>query len=1280
MSAKGPSHVLKAARLLPFICVLGSMLWTDKLVAAVSLPSLPVDLPVTNGLIRWWPNLFDVRDEVTGQEGVVMGVLEPVESKEEDPTRFRKGGVRLQLQPAVTNEVFTMVFWVLASGWQHDLLGQETAEHQWYVRHLAGTAAFNYFIAGIDLTHNEEDECFFVAPHQWSHVAIWRRNDGTSVVWLNGKLALEGKTSHPWPGKSRWLTVGAANPFDGHFEGTLRDLSVYDRNLSSSEIKELYAFGPRPRPTRNTSARLAATAKQIAFDISTNTVTSSDRNWTHRRYNTEDGLPDNVVKAVLQSKSGYLWIGTQNGLARFDGKHFRLFNAGNTPALAAIGDTVFSISEGSSGTIWAGIFGGLLRIRNLEFTALTNGLPQRFILQAEEAADGSVWVAGFATGVPRGPMWLRRYDPETQLSYSETMVPGHIRRLIPATNGVWIATEQPSLVQFWNGQSGTPSVLVSVGITPPEVQIANRAAGSDEMSVRAWCVRNEPHYWWASTVLGNNAPVFSWLWHHESPRPWSARWAGETLDEQWSAVLRGLARSRGDQLEIVTLPDRANATEISAACANREGGIWFASEEDGLHFLQEKLVRVFTSDDGLAGNDVRSVSADQDGNVWAGSFGGLSKWQNGKWHDFGKDHLQSVTLDKSGNPWFGSAGFSPMQIGRTFSDSTKTISRIVLRDLFNDPNSLCFAKDGTLWVASQEGLCWLKPEYLIRRADDAWEIDPQRLKAGYGRYTVGRDLPSVSPVGLVEDSDGGIWLGSMNRGGLFQLIKGQFRRFSEIDGLPGKNWIPVYLDSSNSLWIITDEGIVRRSAGRFQAITEKDGLPNDSFSDLIEDKLGNYWISGKRGIHRLDRVESERFLDGLTNQVHTLTLGTRDGMLTPECSSLNYPTMARTPDGHIWVATRKGLATFDPQRVVLDTKPISSSIEKVRVNGEEALFTEHKGGSAPLILPAGSGERLEFHFSAVSLTDADRIKFRHRLDGYDTDWSPASDIRLAFYTNLRPGSYLFRVKAANGHGIWSANEARASFVIRPFFWQTTTFYIALGISGIAVALLAHLYHLRRQRGAQNLRYEQAMLNEKSRIAADMHDELGARLTQIAILGEIAKTQKTDTAKTDATLTRISQAARELTANMSELVWATNPRNDSLENLVVHLRELAAVELENLGIQPRLNFPAVVPVLRVSALHRRNLVLILKEALHNIAKHAGRCSVEITFEMRENNLILKVIDNGRGFSAKWGVPRGNGLSNMQRRASDLGGAFSVHSVPAGGTCIEAVIPLGSQAGV
>lgn len=305
---------------------------------------------------------------------------------------------------------------------------------------------------------------------------------------------------------------------------------------------------------------------------------------------------------------------------------------------------------------------------------------------------------------------------------------------------------------------------------------------------------------------------------------------------------------------------------------------------------------------------------------------------------------------------------------------------------------------------------------------------------------------------------------------------------------------------------------------------------------------------------------------------------------------------------------------------------------------------------------------------------ADRVKFRHRLDGYDSDWSPETDLRLAFFTNLRPGAYRFRVKAANAHGVWNEQETTLSFVILPFFWQTRAFHVGVAVAVVALAAGLHWRRLSGQRRLQDLRHQQALTSEKARIAADMHDELGAALTQIAILGEVAKSQAGNEGQTRSTLDRISQAARDVTARMSDLVWATNPRNDTLDNLVAYLREHAASQLESTAIQPRLKFPVSFPEGRVSATFRRNLLLALKESLNNIIKHAAASEVFVQLEIAGPSLLLRIRDNGRGFDPSKRNSAGNGLGNMEKRVRDLGGEFSLASTPGQGTRIEVSVPL------
>jgi len=310
----------------------------------------------------------------------------------------------------------------------------------------------------------------------------------------------------------------------------------------------------------------------------------------------------------------------------------------------------------------------------------------------------------------------------------------------------------------------------------------------------------------------------------------------------------------------------------------------------------------------------------------------------------------------------------------------------------------------------------------------------------------------------------------------------------------------------------------------------------------------------------------------------------------------------------------------------------------------------------------------------VSLAAADRVRFRYRLDGYDRDWSAETNLRLAFYTHLRPGHYQFRVKAANSHGIWNDQEARLPFVIAPYLWERPVSWVALALLIAIVAGALHRHRLGVLRRLEELKHGEALASERERIAADMHDQLGSALTQITMYGEAAKGQLEDKPRSVHSLDRITQIAREVAADISDLVWAIQPRHDLLEDLAAYAREHAAQQLDGAGIQARLSFPTALPKFHVSATLRRNLLLVVKEALHNIVKHSGATEAALQLDVAAAWLVLRIQDNGRGFEEVTPVTRGNGLRNMRRRVQELDGQFDLQTTPGQGTRIEVRVPL------
>jgi signal transduction histidine kinase/sugar lactone lactonase YvrE len=919
-------------------------------------------------------------------------------------------------------------------------------------------------------------------------------------------------------------------------------------------------------------------------------------------------------------------------------------------------------------------------------------LPERFIVQAEPAGDGSLWVAGFRLEPPRGLCRLRRFHPDTGISSAEVIVPGQLRRLLPATHGVWLATEQPELLLFWDGRSPALAVIAKASASPPTLRVSHAASVPAETQVRGWRGTSESGALWATIELGRAGPAVGWHWTTANSLPEAGWFRAKSATQAWLGCKSGLARLRGQDLEILETPDAPAFTTIACLATDRAGGVWFGTPQDGLHVVQERLVRVFTTRDGLGMNEIRSVCVQRDGTVVAAGDGPLSFGRDGQWTRTAEPfYLLSMVADPRGHLWAGLRHAGKLAVLRVAETGPPEFLLPAVEWSF--PNALHLSSNGTLWVACGRGLTWIKTEAL---SEGTGALEEARRRGAFGRLSVGRELPAGQPLGLVEDRDGSIWAGTIGKGLIHVVPDGtpapatarQVEVFTQRDGLPDNFCLPAHLDDSGALWVLTGSGLARRRAGRFQAIQAADGLPADLFGGLVEDDLGHFWLSGRRGIHRLDRRELEALLDGRIGRVRSLTLGVRDGLLTPECSSGQYPGIAKSADGRMWVATRHGLAVFDPRRVARDTQPLPAIIESLVVNREELTDWESRlqaersdqpaetGPPRPLALrlPAGSGRRLEFHYAAVSLTAADRLRFRHRLDGYDRDWSPETDLRLAFFTNLRPGDYRFRVKAANSHGVWNEQETTLAFTIAPYLWERRGFWVAVALGTGLIAAVLHRHRLGVLRRLEELKRRAELAAERERIAADMHDDLGSALTHITITGELAKTQVTDPAHTRRALERMTHAAREVAANVSELVWATDPRHDSIEELVVHLREQAALQLDAAGLRAQLDFPERAPAGRVSATLRRNLPLVVKEAIHNIVKHAGATEVQMRLTVEDRGLKLLIADNGQGFEPAAAGAHGHGLRNMRRRVEEVGGVFHLRSAAGQGTTVLFELPL------
>jgi signal transduction histidine kinase len=402
-----------------------------------------------------------------------------------------------------------------------------------------------------------------------------------------------------------------------------------------------------------------------------------------------------------------------------------------------------------------------------------------------------------------------------------------------------------------------------------------------------------------------------------------------------------------------------------------------------------------------------------------------------------------------------------------------------------------------------------------------------------------------------------------------------------------------------------------------------------------------------------------------------------------ECSSGFQPSCWRSSDGQLYFSTANGVVSVNPSEVTQNRVPPKIIIEEILVDGK----TRHvptRPSSAGAITHTDSVLKIEpgrhyvqFRFTGLSFTSPDGVRFRVKLDGVDRDWQSTGEERWIGYGPLLPGNYRFNVRASNNDGFWSENGDALAFTVQPFFWETLWFKIGLSLATLAaLGLVVGLDQRRRFRlKLERIERQREMEHERTRIARDLHDDLGTSLTQISMLSALANREKTPPAEAKEIIQQVRGRAKEMVIALDEIVWAVNPQNDSLNGLASYLGHFAEEFFQPTGIRCRLDIPAELPEKTLSAELRHHLFLAFKEALNNAARHSKATEVCVRIEYQANNLDISVKDNGRGFSANGSeATSGNGLPNMKRRLEQSGGTAEIISAVGKGTEIEFHVPL------
>jgi signal transduction histidine kinase/ligand-binding sensor domain-containing protein len=968
-------------------------------------------------------------------------------------------------------------------------------------------------------------------------------------------------------------------------------------------------------------------------------------NYFMRVWQTDDGLPENGVNAIVQTGDGYLWIGTFSGLVRFDGVRFAIFDIKNSPAM--LSDRVTSLFEDDSGNLWIGYeTGGLTRYHNGMFQSTeTPAWKGRKILAIGEDRARDIW----ALGVDGSLLRLRdsliiesQTGAESELGsfvkdrYGKTWVlwngkisllegdhleaapfhPGYATGYVQGMGrgrdgGLWIASDG-RLHEWKETDWGKDLGMAAWGIDATMSSLVEMSGGGLVAGVvdHGLCLVR-PY----NTVLYFNRT-------NGLPSDWVRCLCEDREGNLWIGSGNGLVEFRPNNIAIVDSPDHWQGRAVLTITEAHDGALWIGTEGAGLYRMKQAEWRHFDAAQGILNSFVWSASEDAQGQLWAGTWGGGLFVQRG-------DHFEHAP------------GF-------------EEVTAPVL--------ALLHIADGSTWVGTRNGLA---------------HCDHGKVQ-WYGSNE-GLIHPDVRAV--VQDRQGAVWFGMLG-GGLGVIENGRVRQFRKVNGLSSDFVQCLRLDNDGSLWIGTSGGGLNRlKKGQFAAISISQGLPNDVICDIEDDEHGNFWFSSHGGIFRVSKNLLNACADGLTNSVHCIVYGKGDGLPTLECSGGFQPAGCRTADGRLWFPTSKGLVAVDTSEPKLNQLPPPVIIEDLLINGRPVERGTLEASAVRI--PPGQN-RFEIHYTGLSLVAPEKVKFKYRLDGLDREWVSAGMNRFASYSYVPPGHYTFHVIACNNDDIWNETGRTLAIIVLPHFWQTWWFRLLIGLCMVAAGGAGVLVEMRRRmrRKLARIESQRAVERERVRIARDIHDDLGASLTRITMLSQPARMEQ-DHSKTVSDMDRIYHAASDLTHKLDEIVWAVNPKHDTLDSLATYLGTFAQDFLEAAHIRCRLDIPIRLPPRPLTAETRHNLFLAFKEALNNAVKHAGSVEIRISLLIEPGGFSLQIEDKGRGFlietvgstqSPNSGrQTSGHGLQNMRQRLAQIGGRCDIHSVPGEGTTVRLVVP-------
>jgi ligand-binding sensor domain-containing protein/signal transduction histidine kinase len=944
--------------------------------------------------------------------------------------------------------------------------------------------------------------------------------------------------------------------------------------------------------------------------------------YTFTNYEAKQGLPSRSVTTIKITRQGVYWVGTVEGLFRLDPnwpppQRFNRVPIGANKNAQHINTLV----EDHSGTFWVGTDDGLYRLEvgQSEFRQVDIGIPQRsngkrVIDLLREDQQGTLWIT-------EGDSVYRRMLDGQTVHYHDSRLPecdGHL------------ALYEDRGGRLWNGGRSL-------------CRLNPNAGPNDPLVIRVYTTEDGLAYERVEAVL-------------------------ETSDGQfWVGTARGLCYyvPETDRFETYTTAHGLSDAGIKSLAEDREGNLWVGTETGGVMKIARRGLTSYTKADGLGNTRISSIFVDLAGELCAVTSPTGGKWSldcfNGKIFtsihpkypetigSFGWGWNQTAFQDHTGE-WWIPTGQGLCRFAKT-NRATELAGRkpkaiYTTRDGLPSNNIFRLFEDsqGNIWISVVQ-----PPNNLLTRWD--------RATSAFHVFGGDDGLPPNQPTAtaFAEDGSGQIWIGFFD-GGLACFHNGRFTLYSETNGLPAGMISALHLDHAGRLWIAANQGGLGRiddlsdDKPHFVRYTMAEGLSSNSVFCLTEDQWGGIYAGTGRAVDRLDPT---------TGHVRHYT--TSDGLARGEMN-----VAARDRQGALWFGTVLGLSRLIPESDRPTSPPVF--ITGIQVHGVPQPVAEFGETGLQQLALRPNQNQIRLDFVGLGFAPGELLRYQYRLEGADQEWSAPTEQRTINYASLSPGRYTFRVRAVNSEGTVSAQPASVALTILPPVWQRLWF---LALVGTVLALVTYTLH--RYRLEQLLAVERM----RTRIATDLHDDIGSSLSQIAILSEVARRKiKNVDAQAAEPLSDIATVSGELVDAMSDIVWSINPKHDHLSNLEHRMRRFATDVLTARGIGLEFRTTATQAGLRIGTDIRRQVFLIFKEAVNNIARHSGASQATVEFSVAKEHLVLQVKDNGTGFDPTTGC-NGNGLVNMRKRAADLGGTAVFESFSDRGTTLTLRVPFTYQ---